>query len=81
MRAALNAISPEVFRVAKHSYLNAESVCELLRLIAAAGLPRPITLPAAACRLHCGHDILAHYNHRWLCVYNVTSHIEQEPLP
>ncbi len=44
MRAALNAISPEVFRVAKHSYFNAESVCELLRLIAAAGLPRPITL-------------------------------------
>jgi transposase len=42
--AALNAITPEVIRVANHSYSNAESVCGLLRQVAAAGLPRPITL-------------------------------------
>ena len=42
--AALNAVSHEVIRVANHSYINAESVCGLLRQIAAAGLPRPITL-------------------------------------
>jgi transposase len=42
--AALNAVSHEVLRVANHSYINAESVCGLLRQIAAAGLPRPITL-------------------------------------
>jgi len=42
--AALNAISHEVIRVANHSYLNADSVCALLQQIAAAGLPRPITL-------------------------------------
>jgi transposase len=42
--AALNAITHEVIRVANHSYINAESVCALLRQIAAAGLPRPITL-------------------------------------
>ena len=42
--AALNAITHEVIRVANHSYSNAESVCALLRQIAAAGLPRPITL-------------------------------------
>jgi transposase len=34
----------EVIRVANHSYINAESVCGLLRQIAAADLPRPITL-------------------------------------
>lgn len=42
--AALDAISHRVIRVANHSYINAESVCQLLRQIAAAGLPRPITL-------------------------------------
>jgi len=42
--AALNAVSHEVIRVANHSYINAESVCDLLRRVAAAGLPRPITL-------------------------------------
>jgi transposase len=42
--AALNAITHEVLRVANHSYINAESVCALLRQIAAAGWPRPITL-------------------------------------
>jgi transposase len=42
--AALNAVTHEVLRVANHSYINAESVCGLLRQVAAAGLPRPITL-------------------------------------
>jgi transposase len=42
--AALNAITHEVIRVANHSYINAESVCQLLQQIAAAGLARPITL-------------------------------------
>jgi hypothetical protein len=40
----LNAVTHAIIRVAKHSYINAESVCDLLRQIAAAGLPRPITL-------------------------------------
>lgn len=44
MLAALNAVTHEVIRVANHSYSNAESVCALLRQIAAAGLPRPLTL-------------------------------------
>jgi transposase len=42
--AALNAVTREVLRVANHSYINAASVCALLRQIAAAGLPRPITV-------------------------------------
>ena len=42
--AALNAVSHEVIRVANHSYINSESVCTLVRQVAAAGLPRPITL-------------------------------------
>src|SRR3984893_7421777 len=42
--AALNAVTHEVIRVSNHSYINAESVCALLRQIAAAGLPRPLTL-------------------------------------
>jgi len=42
--AALNAVSHEVLRVANHSYINAESVCALLRQVAAAGLPGPVTL-------------------------------------
>src|SRR5436189_4898032 len=41
--AALNAVTHEVIRVANHAYINAESVCDLLRQVAAAGLPRPIT--------------------------------------
>jgi len=42
--AALNAVTPEVLRVANHSDSKAASVCGLLRQVAAAGLPRPITL-------------------------------------
>ncbi len=42
--AALNAVTHEVIRVTNHSYINAESVCDLLRQIVAAGVPRPITL-------------------------------------
>jgi transposase len=42
--AALNAVTHEVIRVTNHSYINAESVCALLHQIAAAGVPRPITL-------------------------------------
>jgi transposase len=42
--AALNAVTHEVIRVANHSYINAVSVCALLREIAAAGLARPITV-------------------------------------
>jgi len=42
--AALNAVTHQVVRVVNHGYINAESVCALLRAIAAAGLPRPITL-------------------------------------
>lgn len=42
--AALNAVTHEVIRVANHSYSNADSVCALLRQVAAAGWPRPITL-------------------------------------
>jgi transposase len=42
--AALNAVTHEVIRVTNASYINAESVCQLLRQVAAAGLPRPITL-------------------------------------
>lgn len=42
--AALNAVTHEVIRVTNGSYINAESVCALLRQVAAAGLPRPITL-------------------------------------
>ena len=50
--AALDAISHRVIRVANHSYINAESVCQLLRRIAAAGLPRPITLVLDNARYH-----------------------------
>jgi transposase len=42
--AALNAVTHEVIRVTNHSYINAESVCALLRQVAAASGPRPITL-------------------------------------
>ena len=42
--AALDAISHRVIRVSNHAYINAESVCALLRAVAAAGLRGPITL-------------------------------------
>ena len=42
--AALDAISHRVIRVCNHAYINAESVCALLREVAAAGLKGPITL-------------------------------------
>jgi transposase len=42
--AALDAVTHQVIRVTNDSYINAESVGQLLRKIAAAGLPRPITL-------------------------------------
>jgi transposase len=41
---ALNAVSHELIRVTNHTYVTAETVCELLRKIAATGLPTPITL-------------------------------------
>jgi transposase len=41
---ALNAGTHELISVRNQTYINAESVCELLRKIAAAGLPTPITL-------------------------------------
>lgn len=40
---ALNAVTHELIRVTNHSYINAESVCELLRKVAAA-VPGPVTL-------------------------------------
>ncbi len=42
--AALDAVTHRVIRVSNHAYINAESVCALLRAVAAAGLPRPLTL-------------------------------------
>jgi transposase len=42
--AALDAITHQVIRVSNHAYINAESVCALLRQVAAAGLGRPLTL-------------------------------------
>ena len=41
---ALNAITHELVSVANHTYVTAETVCELLQKIAALGLPVPITL-------------------------------------
>jgi transposase len=41
---ALNAVTHEVIRVTNQGYINAESVCALLRSIAAQGLRVPITL-------------------------------------
>jgi transposase len=41
---ALHAVSHRLVRVANHSYINAESVCALLRAVAAAGVGRPLTL-------------------------------------
>jgi len=42
--AALDAITHRVIRVSNHAYINAESVCALLRQVAAAGLKGSITL-------------------------------------
>lgn len=42
--AALNAITHQVIRVSNHAYINAESVCALLREVAAAELKGPIAL-------------------------------------
>jgi transposase len=42
--AALDAITHQVIRVSNDGYINAASVCQLLRQIAGAGLARPITL-------------------------------------
>ena len=42
--AALDAVTHRVIRVSNDGYINADSVCQLLRQIAAAGLARPITL-------------------------------------
>ena len=41
---ALHAVSHRLIRVANHSYINAESVCALLRSLAEAGVGRPITV-------------------------------------
>ena len=41
---ALNAITHEVITVTNETYINAESVCELLRKLASLGLIIPITL-------------------------------------
>lgn len=41
---ALNAITHEVITVTNETYINAESVCELLRKLASLGLSIPITL-------------------------------------
>jgi transposase len=43
--AALNAVSHKLITVTNHSYINAHSVCDLLRAVAAAAVPGvPITL-------------------------------------
>jgi transposase len=42
--AALDAVTHRVIRVSNHAYINAESVCSLLREVAACGLRRPVTL-------------------------------------
>ena len=42
--AALDAVTHRVIRVSNHAYINAESVCLLLRRVAASGLAGPITL-------------------------------------
>jgi transposase len=41
---ALNAITHELILVTNDAYINADSVCELLHLIAARGLYIPVTL-------------------------------------
>jgi transposase len=42
--AALDAVTHRVIRVSNHAYINAESVCALLRQVAACGLKGPVTL-------------------------------------
>ena len=42
--AALDALTHRVIRVSNHAYINAESVCALLREVATCGLKGPITL-------------------------------------
>jgi transposase len=42
--AALNAITHELVTVTNDTYINAQSVCELLRKVAALGLKAPVTL-------------------------------------
>lgn len=41
---AINAITHELIHVSNQTYVTATTVCDLLRKIAAAGLPAPITL-------------------------------------
>ncbi len=41
---ALHAVSHRLIRVANHTYINAESICDLLRAVAQASVGRPITL-------------------------------------
>lgn len=41
---AVHAVSHRLIRVANHTYLNAASVCDLLRVVAQASVGRPITL-------------------------------------
>ena len=41
---ALHAVSHQLIPVVNHSYINATSVCDLLRAVAAASVGRPITL-------------------------------------
>ena len=41
---AVHAVSHRLIRVANHSYINASSVCDLLRAVAQASVGRPITL-------------------------------------
>ena len=42
--AALDAVTHRVIRVSNHAYINAQSVCALLREVAGAGLKGPVTL-------------------------------------
>ena len=41
---AINAVTKEVFRVTNQTYINSESVCELIRQIAARALSTPVTM-------------------------------------
>jgi transposase len=41
---ALNAVTLDLICVTNHTYVTATTVCELLRKVAASGLPTPITL-------------------------------------
>jgi transposase len=41
---ALHAVGHQLIQVANHSYINAATVCDLLRSVAAVGVGRPITL-------------------------------------